>query len=152
LVEFPIDPVSVAKLNNLEILNMSFKDNHVLGVVSNKYKIIGIEENLSYEKRQFVIAHELGHFLLNHMNETKNEIKFYKTDLDNTSYCSNKEDSEANFFADCLLMPQVFIVKVFEIYKKYTDSKPVIISGMAEQFSVPKPMLIRRLAALGLME
>jgi Zn-dependent peptidase ImmA (M78 family) len=151
LIKIPIDPILIAEKNNLGIININFNDNHVLGVVSNKFKFIGVEGKLNYEKKRFIIAHELGHYILEHMNKEKDEIKFYKTDLDNTSYCSDQEDSEANYFADCLLMPENFVIKIYQIYRKYTNSINVITNGMADQFSVPESMLKRRLVTLGIV-
>ena len=68
-----------------------------------KYKItIYNLENTTFARIQFTLAHELGHWLLNHINSDEETLK-------STDYKDNEK--EANEFAACLLLPKEPFVK-----------------------------------------
>ncbi len=63
-------------------------------------------------RRNFTIAHELGHYFLGHQLQTNT---FYCCDDEITeeSQASAPMEQEANYFADCLLMPEDKVKSAF---------------------------------------
>lgn len=72
------------------------------------------------ERQRFSIAHELGHFKLNHTNGILQKIC---TKNDMMSWHSNNIEAEANFFADELLLPKKMIEKMCDVAE--INFKPV---------------------------
>lgn len=66
--------------------------------------VIGYNENSAYCRKRFTIAHEMGHFLLKHLDRTP-DVDFYT---------KNPVEVEANQFAAELLMPLSFIKEDFK--------------------------------------
>ncbi|MCA9352340.1 ImmA/IrrE family metallo-endopeptidase [Patescibacteria group bacterium] len=86
--------------------------------------VSGIAYNSGHHvhRQRFSVAHEIGHFMLSHNNQRKNDI-----DRDETNSAHEKE---ANAFATELLMPLEFLKKdlkmpidIDELAKKYWVSK-----------------------------
>ena len=57
-------------------------------------------------RKRFSIAHELGHFVLNHEGMS---LEIVCTDKDMMNWYSVDKEAEANFFASELLMPEVLV-------------------------------------------
>lgn len=64
-------------------------------------------------RQRFTIAHEIGHYYLNHEN-----TGFLMRD-ERLNIGSKKEDQEANAFAMELLMPENKFIKLFYIHQSY---------------------------------
>lgn len=86
--------------------------------------VAGIAYNDSHHvhRQRFSVAHEIGHFILSHNNQRKNDI-----DRDETN---STHEKEANAFATELLMPLEFLKKdlkmpidIDELAKKYWVSR-----------------------------
>ena len=56
-------------------------------------------------RRNFTIAHELGHYFLNHLLHS-NAFYCCNDEVAEESLASDSMEREANYFADCLLMPE----------------------------------------------
>lgn len=107
--------------------------------------VITIDSNIKFEsKRRFVIAHELGHFLLH-----RGHNKLFKDDNESLNYWyqnnSNSVEVEANEFAAELLMP----AKLFYNKCKGKQFGPEIIDNLAERFQVSKTASILRFVQKG---
>lgn len=63
----------------------------------------GIIENAG--RRNFTIAHELGHYFLKHLMHS-NSFYCCNDEVSEESLASDSIEREANYFADCLLMPE----------------------------------------------
>jgi Zn-dependent peptidase ImmA (M78 family) len=100
----------------------------------NSQAAIYININYPDTRKNFTLAHELGHYLL-HPNETKFRIdKFeYKKDTK-----ESKEESEANYFAACLLVPKQKLEKVLVILNADLDK-------VAKYFGVSRAVIETRL-------
>ena len=63
-------------------------------------------------RRNFTIAHELGHYFLNHKLHSSS---FFCQDnqISEESEVTNKIEHEANYFASCFLMPRQKIISAF---------------------------------------
>jgi Zn-dependent peptidase ImmA (M78 family) len=81
------------------------------------------------ERKRFSIAHELGHFKLNHMAGA-----LYKacTQKDMMSWYKSDVETEANFFASELILPKRLVEKKCDVAE--VDFKPVM--KIANEFSV----------------
>lgn len=64
------------------------------------------------ERQRFSIAHELGHFKLNHL---AGELKKVCTKKDMMSWYKSSIETEANFFASELLLPKKLVEKMCDV-------------------------------------
>jgi len=112
---------------NVEEVEMPEKYRDVAGFYDANKKTIYISKNDPPERKQFSIAHELGHIILGHRNY---EVLFR---VPHKEALYPKEEREANSFAAHLLMPD-FMIK--EYLKKYNLTKNDYIR-MAKIFGVP---------------
>jgi len=96
-------------------------------VNSKEFSIITINENSNIQRQRFTLAHELGHYVMH-----RNKRLIYDTEdnfWDWNSY--NQLETEANYFAAELLMPE-------EIFLKYTRKEPFsieYIKNTAKEFN-----------------
>lgn len=97
--------------------------------------IIGVNENHPATRQRFTIAHELGHYLLDHDHQAIFDDVFDKPD--------NKE-REANKFAAELLMPR-------EILFEDVDRQEYDIPGLANRYDVSEQAISVRLLETGLI-
>ena len=139
----------------------------VLGVLSLKHNIISLSNKIMNDskRRNFTIAHEIGHIVL-HSSFFDTIEQTYEYDDDNVSPIVNEEvyrrmESQANLFASYLLIPEknlfVYFNKILEelnIHKKqlYLDSQPCNIKDvnyallkLSEHFNVSKEVIKYRL-------
>jgi Zn-dependent peptidase ImmA (M78 family) len=86
--------------------------------------VSGIAYNSGHHvhRQRFSVAHEIGHFMLSHNNQRKNDI--------NRDETNSAHEKEANAFATELLMPLEFLKKdlkmpidIDELAKKYWVSR-----------------------------
>lgn len=70
-------------------------------------------------RRNFTIAHELGHYFLNHKLHS---TSFFCEDsqIDEEELVDNSIEREANYFATCFLMPEQKIKSAFLAMLKYS--------------------------------
>ena len=95
------NPELLAKYLDIEILYRPYKKQMGAFTIIYKIPFIFINENLSYEEKQIVIAHEMGHFLL-HKKLLKDLLI-----LRDYSLFSKREkeiENEANLFAAYLII------------------------------------------------
>ncbi|MCL6589991.1 MAG: ImmA/IrrE family metallo-endopeptidase [Firmicutes bacterium] len=136
----PLDPVRLARLNNIEVKNVVFKDVNYAGAISKKgdKTIILVKSDDPYNRKRFTVAHELGHFYL-HLANTDGEI----VDMYRSKKANNPEEQEANAFAAALLMDKVLVRVLWEKVKN--------IDKMAKIFDVSFESMGYRLSNLGLI-
>ena len=81
---------------------------------NNNQLYIMVNKNIGNEgRRNFTIAHELGHYFLKHRLKTNAFYCFDNEILEDNTLQDNIEN-EANYFATCLLMPEDKITKAFK--------------------------------------
>jgi Zn-dependent peptidase ImmA (M78 family) len=121
----------------------------------------------------FALAHEIGHFYLNH---DKYLITEQKTDVNSTNivpiginFNINRMEFQANYFAACLVLPKIFLTQIFiELLKEnnilyrgfsalYIDDQPCNLENyrkiclpLCNYFNVSQETLKIRLTELGL--
>ena len=115
----------------------------LLGTSANK--VIGVNAKRDYPLKRFIIAHEIGHYVLEGCNEP---IYAHRQ---NNSVKRSVNEQEVDFFAASLLMPQeAFAAKYSEISKEY-ELFSTQIDKLKEVFEAPTKSIIRRLEELGLI-
>lgn len=92
--------------------NDFFSEDDISGALDSGNKMILVNSRDSTERQLFTVAHELGHYLLNH--KSKKDDVLYRSDPLN-SYKDSREQ-EANCFAASLLIPEVMLDKICDIY------------------------------------
>jgi len=121
----------IAKAEGLEILYRRWP-NSVGGLLLRKKRIIGVNSNHHPHRRRFSIAHELGHYFLNHrLDDYEKNIT-----LDNPPAgddFSRIQNREADEFASELLVPLVIIK---DSYKKIKDGR-----ALADIFNVSREVM-----------
>lgn len=121
----------------------------------------------------FALAHEIGHFYLNH---DKYLITEQKTDVNSTNivpiginFNIKRMEFQANYFAACLVLPKIFLTRIFiELLKEndvlhrgfsalYIDDQPCNLENyrkiclpLCNYFNVSQETLKIRLTELGL--
>lgn len=124
-----VNVVKIAKESGLGVEEIAMPERYsdVAGFYDDKKKTIYINKDDSPVRKQFSVAHELGHIFLGH----KNYSVLFRVPHEKALY--SKEEREANSFAAHLLMPD-FMVK--EYLKKYNLTK-TDYARMAKIFGVP---------------
>lgn len=118
---------------------------NILGIKTDK--LIGVNSAQELAWKRFIIAHEIGHYVL-HYNKQKDKGMYAHRD-----HKKGKDDveNEADFFAANLLMPRdKFMEKYKELQEKHLSKEDMIIL-LANKFIVTKPMVERRFKELGLI-
>lgn len=135
-----------------------------LGKCDFKEHIITINSTLTEQRRNFTIAHELGHIAL-HSSVVENLLSIEDRKSDENAAISNSTHSimeyQANTFASYLLMPDApFNAEVNKLFKEldirkgrlYHDNQPcnihvcdAVIRTLSSKFNVSKEAVIVRL-------
>lgn len=140
---YPIPIEEVAKKNGLTVKFGQFTDNNVSGILKRKNDAgeVYVSATEPQYRQAFTIAHELGHFLIH--NDHKEEI-LYRRDTINLNTEQRTIESEANWFAASLLMPE----DKFKEYWHVTKDESLI----ADYFGVSPTAVRLRVKNLGLGE
>lgn len=156
----------ICQSENIKYKEIEADKNKFCGVFT-KYldgqKYIIINLNIDNEGRKnFTIAHELGHYFLGH------QLIGHADTIVNEE-CSNKDpmEYEADYFATCLLMPKDKITSAVKsiLYRinKIPSNTPIVISGrnyktwviingeLTKRYGVSETSLRYRLASLNLV-
>ena len=138
---FPIDVIEIAKSYGLEVLEGNFDRPDVSGMLdmsTGKPRII-VAASDSFVRKRFSIAHEFGHFVLQHQKrEGKQRMVSYRDSVSKMGF--DIEEIEANFFAANLLMPTDEVMKLYHC--GYSSGE------MAEYFNVSMSAMLNRIGAL----
>lgn len=93
---------------------------------------IFIDRGMSKQRKQFTLAHELGHHFLHEGTKLRlDKLDYSKSDKD------TKDESEANYFAASLLVPKKLLLKKLE--EGYSKDK------LAQYFDVSLPVIDNRI-------
>ena len=99
----------IASSNANFIGALTFGDNKQTYIMVNQ----GIE---NIGRRNFTIAHELGHYFLNHKLHS-NSFFCQDKQIAEESEVTDKIEHEANYFASCFLMPKQKITSAFLLWQ-----------------------------------
>ena len=139
--KLPVDVLSIVKSLGLDAYSLS--EEEMKEGVSGRYEVqsgvpalfVNTQEPLT--RQRFTLAHELGHFCLNHGNSFR--------DTRESMYSYDPKEYEANIFAADLLMPEDYIKHL--IFSKGVTS----VSKLADLFLVSYSAMKIRLERLGLL-
>ncbi|WBS73150.1 ImmA/IrrE family metallo-endopeptidase [Elizabethkingia meningoseptica] len=130
-------------------------DDDIAGVLiiddKNDKVTIGVNKKSSPERKNFTIAHELGHYILH--NDKSNmflDKVFYRKKSEGYTTKEEKIEKEANYFAANILMPENLVFQEIEKLDKdlYEDSS---IKELARTFNVSSSAMSFRLINLGIL-
>jgi Zn-dependent peptidase ImmA (M78 family) len=137
---------TIAKREGLKVFGVDFSKDfgvrHIDGLINPKEKTMYINEEYSPKRQNFAIAHELGHWVLEHTEEEAyNDIVFRQTDEEKKH---NPLEREADFFAANLLMPVKFFIRLAAKYPELS------VFDTFRLFGVPEEAFVNRMRFLGL--
>ena len=104
-------------------------------------KIIAINAKRSYEEKRFIIAHELGHYVLRRQGQ--NIIASREN-----RHGRSSDENDVDFFAACVLMPKDSFVARYNEYKsakEHFENVLDIAGRLAKHFGVPMRSAARRM-------
>ncbi len=158
-----VDPLIVVKHFSLKLVEDDELPDDIVGEIAcgDGGAVIKINPRNNYYKprKNFTIAHELGHYFMHFDNSRAEFVDNRKTMNRATSFWDKKE-SEANDFSANLLMPVSLIVRngksIIDEYKKYNNvsfmpQKEFIIQ-LSNILKVSRESLGLRLKALGIIK
>jgi Zn-dependent peptidase ImmA (M78 family) len=146
---FPIDIEKIASNEKINIIKTSLPEK-VSGILEPADNKIYINENDNEKRQRFTIAHELGHFFLNHCDgiHVDNFKRAYR-DTKSTEGLYIIE-IEANNFAAELLMPSEEVNKKIESFSDDTNlSIDQILDDLSTYFNVSQEAMRNKLKNLG---
>lgn len=154
---------------NIKLVHIKHWDDSKCGelnLINDKY-VIFLNSNHDKEIQNFTIAHELGHYFLNHLDNAESKIICINRDMHKIEHEKDPQEVEANFFAACLLLPINFILEEFDrfMFKEnlrqqlYVDNQRCnimtykkCIAVLKAHFSVSQTAIRFRLINLGRMK
>ncbi|MEC4041899.1 ImmA/IrrE family metallo-endopeptidase [Myroides odoratimimus] len=157
--EAPIKIYSLIESQQINIKEHTFDDD-ITGVLiidkENDKATIGINpiKNNYVPRKNFTLAHELGHFVLhNDLSNTFVDKIFFRKKSEGYTTKEEKIEKEANHFAASILMPDFLIKKEIQSINHgfLLDDDEKTIQDLADKFSVSKPAMLYRLINLGII-
>lgn len=154
---FPVDVIGIAKGIGFVVGNavLNEEDNgfivvkegaaEVLGVATDK--LLGVNSDRSLEWKRFIIARELGHYVLHFKEKGLSGLYAHRD-------CGREPDEleqEADVFAMNLLLPKESVMKRFEGASQVFETDAEIVSMLSKCFVVSSSMVEKRLTELELL-
>lgn len=158
-----VDPCHIANHFKIELVEDDSLSDDIIGEIAcekNTAKIKINPRNNHYEpRRNFTIAHEIGHYFL-HLNDNCEGFVDNKKTMNRTASFWDKKESEANDFAANLLMPVSVIIKngkcIIDNYKRENNAqsmpKEEFIVKLSDILKVSRESLGFRLKNLGVIK
>lgn len=157
VVPVPVD--QVAKQFGLQVFAHDFGPD-ISGVLIHNANTgtatIGYNSASSLNRRRFTIAHEVGHFVLEHQREgmfIDNASKHFSIVFRDANSSTGEflQEREANAFAAALLMPKALLVDIVNKAGFDLSDEENLISNLAITFQVSTQAMAYRLANLGVL-
>ena len=113
IVRPPVDVILVASQCGVPVVTMDV-DNALSGLIVefDQGPVIGINGADTVNRQRFSIAHELGHFVLKHLDTFHVDLSTSSRDGDPPNY-NWRHERAANAFAASLLMPESLVRRAF---------------------------------------
>lgn len=151
LLSAPVDPLKLAKILGIKVMNAVFSEEDKSGAVIKRGDNFSIYLNANDHpsRKRFTIAHELGHRLL-HMNDesefidTTDNFRTVEFNKNKQWDKKRKQEWEANIFAAALLMNELL---VREAWQEEKDPE-----SLAWLFQVSISAMVIRLTQLNLVD
>ncbi len=152
----PIELIGdIMKKRNIVFEERNENDSEFCGIYIelNDMKIIFVNSNMYEPRKNFTIAHELGHHYLGHPL-TDGAIICDKFALDASNNERPEAEKEADYFASCLLMPKNLIMQKTKDFEKenrnYNNDE--LVNFLKDFFKVSKEALRYRLVELNIVD
>ena len=146
LDKVPVDLTKLLKKENIKVIERDFAkfENDVKKKISsmlyidNGSKLIFVDESDNPRRKNFTVAHELGHYYLHGGKEASSEVLVsFRGD-------SNQRETEANKFAAELLLPDD------KVEMEYKLAMFPTVSYLADKFNVSDQAMSIKLEQMGL--
>lgn len=150
----PIEIIGdIMKKRNIVFEERNEDDSEFCGIYIeiNDAKIIFVNSNMYEPRKNFTIAHELGHHYLGH-TLTDGAIVCDKSALDASNKERPESEKEADYFASCFLMPKDLIMQKKKDFEKQNKnySNDTLVDYLKDFFKVSKEALGYRLKELNI--
>lgn len=143
IVTTPIPVDEIAKKEGFSVKYLQGESNSFSGILHRDLKAIGINADHPKVRQRFSIAHELGHFYLQHPQEE--ESLGIDDDSEEWRIC----ESEANEFAGELLVPRdILKMECSKLKNKTLEEK---VQSLLLSFTVSREVLIIQLTKYNLL-
>ena len=131
VIEPPVSATKLAEACGLSVSEAEFKPEyvHIAGFIDFAKNKILVNTIDSPARKNFTIAHELGHYLLGHNAENGYTVLLRNTD----EMIKTPQEREANCFAANLLVPEPFLREYLEKYSFATDPQLANIFGVSAE-------------------
>jgi Zn-dependent peptidase ImmA (M78 family) len=137
--------------NESDLSGVLYRENN------NEEVVIGVNSSHPKSRQRFTIAHEIGHYILNHKGTTFVDTTFKVNFRDATSSeAINLDEMGANAFAAALLMPKDIVFSVIQErldgelnLVEDGDHEADILKEIADHLKVSQQALTIRLGKLG---
>lgn len=149
--QIPVNPEAIAEKLGLSLKYEYFQDD-LSGVLMrrNGRAIIAVNANDPVSRRRFTIAHELGHYVLEHQGDVFVDRTILRRDA-RSSNAVDRQEIEANAFAAALLMPEEQVIRHANRILDMGHLDPQDIPNrLAKMFLVSEQAMRYRMTGLGL--
>lgn len=152
ITKAPVSVEELAKHLGVTINYEPFKEDLSGVLVKDKKRtVIGVNSSHPKTRQRFTIAHEIGHFVLNHEGQLFVDKMVMKRD-GRSSQAIDIKEIDANGFAAEILMPETIVL---ESVSRLHSNKPNYSTGdlieeLAEEFQVSPQAMEYRLTNLGI--
>jgi Zn-dependent peptidase ImmA (M78 family) len=135
IINPPVDVYEIASNYGIKIQNVTFKSEHrdIAGFFDFSEKVIYVNNEESFNRNTFTVAHELGHFFLHKKIIQENPNEYQILMRRPLASAQDWKEKEANTFAAHLLVPRKFL----DLYKEFAT-----VEHLAKAFIV-SPDVIR---------
>lgn len=150
----PVDPRRIAAHLGVRVAEAAFNDElSGLLVRDSEMTAIVVRESEPETRKRFTIAHELGHFVLNHPGDLFVDTLTFNRRDNRVGIAIDPLEMQANAFAAALLMPanalRTAVAALVE--SKTVIDRTHLIDTLARQFEVSTQALEFRLISLGFL-
>jgi len=152
----PVEVADIAKALGVEVQETPAEED-LSGFLyrdrKRKSAIIGVNADHHPNRRNFTVAHELGHYLLHDFDDVHVD-RHFKVWLrsDTSSQGTDIEEKEANLFAAEVLMPAHFLVRDVEKIGMIDLMDEDVLQELAKKYGVSTQAMTFRLAYLGYLQ
>ena len=132
ITEPPVLAKEIAEAYGLSIIYVDFvkinpQYNKISGFIDAETNKLYVNAAEHPKRQNFTIAHELGHFLLGHLNSNEYNVLYR-----NNEFSDSPLEREANCFAANLLVPEKLLKKAIKDYPFITDYQLGNLFGVSE--------------------
>ena len=141
-----LDAFDVARRIAIPVVFTAFEQPDIAGMLVREGEgaEIRVRSDDPYERQNFTVAHELGHFILHHPGTWKDTPDtMYRRSAWSGHAAGRRAEYQANLFAAALLMPEIIIRERWHLLRS--------IHYLAPYFRVSKQAIRCRLEELGLI-